>query len=181
MELSSKKNPLFLDSTKPIGGKVVTKLELLISPDELEAYEGAAVFIEVIDQFGFAQKFSLKKTERRKKDSVRIENQNALLMTAEIWLKYQYQIHYRFVLVREEVILASTQFQQTSAGHFISDKWMECAEKDLILPKVAVQANRRAEFMEGLKQQKEERAGKSKGLVESSQLEQLKSLLKDLL
>lgn len=169
--MSSKKNPLFLDSTKSIGGKVVTKVELELGPDEKELHQDCKLFIQIIDQFGFEQKFPLGPLSKQPEN----------FYGADIWLKYQHEIHFRFVFMLESEIKTSSKFRRASAGHIISEKWQSCPESEINFPPSYVQATRRNEFMQGLKATSEERSGKAKGLVDASQLSQLKSLLKDLL
>ena len=55
-------NPLFLDSTKPIGDKVVTNVELLA----VTLRDGESVYFEVSDHFGFVQRFIMQKYKKRK-------------------------------------------------------------------------------------------------------------------
>ena len=116
----SRINPLFLDSTKPIGDKVVTNVELLA----VTLRDGESVYFEVSDHFGFVQRFIMQKIETKK--SVRY--------TAEVWLKYQHQIQYRFLLVAdgEEILTSATR--EIQAGHVISEKWQP-RSKEALKPK----------------------------------------------
>gem|GEM_PF-3656070 len=111
MELS-RINPLFLDSTKPIGDKVVTNVELY----ELVMRDGDMVYFEISDHFGFVQRFAMQKIETKK--SVR--------HTAEVWLKYQHKIQYRFIIVNEGAEVLTSATREACAGHIISEKWEAC-------------------------------------------------------
>jgi hypothetical protein len=106
-------NPLFLDSTKPIGDKVVTNVELL----NVTLRDGESLYFEVSDHFGFIQRFIMQKITTKK--SVRY--------TAEVWLKYQHQIQYRFLMVAEGEEILTSASRETHAGHVISEKWEPCS------------------------------------------------------
>lgn len=108
-------NPLFLDSTKPIGDKVVTNVELL----QVLLHDGDTLFFEMSDEFGFVQRFSMK----------RIETKKSIKYVSEVWLKYQHQIRYRFLIVFAGEEIFTTKIRNTPAGHIISDKWEPCFEK----------------------------------------------------
>jgi hypothetical protein len=153
----SRINPLFLDSTKPIGDKVVTNVELL----NVTLRDGESVYFEVSDHFGFVQRFALQKIETKK--SVRY--------TAEVWLKYQHQIQYRFLMVAEGEEILTSATREIQAGHVISEKWEPC-------------------FKEATKPKKEKRPARlapeikktpAKSLGKPLLLDQIKSLIDDLL
>ena len=104
-------NPLFLDSTKPVGDKVVTNVEL----SKLIVQPGEALFFELTDEFGFVQRFQMKLLETKKSTK----------MVAEVWLKYQHQYQYRFLFVKEGNQITSSKVKNISAGHVVSDVWIE--------------------------------------------------------
>lgn len=108
----SRINPLFSDSTKPIGDKVVTNVELL----GLALIDGDSVYFEVSDHYGFVQRFIMHKIETKK----------SIRFSAEVWLKYQHQIQYRFTVVSEGKERMSSALKETLAGHVISEKWEPC-------------------------------------------------------
>lgn len=104
-----KHNPLFLDSTQPVGDKVITNVELL----EASLQAGEAFYIEVTDSFGFVQKHALKMISTKK--SVRY--------CAELWLNQHEEIQYRFILVAAGAELKSSLMKNSLAGNPISEKW----------------------------------------------------------
>lgn len=114
-------NPLFLDSTKPIGDKVVTNVELL----GIVPRDGDSIFCEVTDQFGFAQRFAMKVVETKK----------SIRYTSEIWLKYQHEVRYRFVIMADGEEVFTSESRQTRAGHIISEKWEPCFKVEPVKPK----------------------------------------------
>lgn len=152
-------NPLFLDSTKPVGDKVVTNVELF----NILLRDGDTLFFEVTDQFGFVQRFAMKKIETKK----------AVRYTAEVWLKYQHQIRYRFVIVSDGQELYTSAKQETRAGHIISEKWEPC----LKIKDVTSKKERRASTGTS----REIKATSSKPLCKPQFFDQIKSLLDDLL
>lgn len=164
-------NPLFVDSTKPIGDKVVTNVELLC----VLLHDGDSVFFEIVDEYGFQQRFAMKAIETKK----------SLKYTAEVWLKYQHQIQYRFILVNggEEVFASATQ--EARAGHVISDKWAPTFKTDTLLEKKKKRTQQRESITaqaatKGPKTPREFKSA-SKPLVQPHLFSQIKSLLDDLL
>lgn len=161
-------NPLFLDSTKPIGDKVVTNVELV----NILLHDGDSLYFEVIDQFGFAQRFALQAIATKK----------SIKYKAEVWLKYQHQIRYRFLIESEGQELYTSVICETRAGHIISEKWDPCLNCDLIKEKkVDRRIIRQTEFIKEFKQQPEIKSSSSKPLCKPQFFEQIKSLLDDLL
>lgn len=150
-------NPLFLDSTKPIGDKVVTNVELL----NVVLRDGDSVYFEVSDHFGFVQRFIMQKITTKK--SVRY--------TAEVWLKYQHEIQYRFLMVAEGEEVLTSATRETRAGHVISEKWEPCF-KEAHKPKKEKRPTRPAP---------EIKKTVAKPLAKPLILDQLKSLIDDLL
>lgn len=104
-----KQNPLFLDSTQPVGDKLITNVELL----NVQLKQGQSLYFEVTDSFGVMQKFVLKQVLTKK--SVRY--------CAELWLNQGEQIHYRFLLMSDGQELQTTRIRDVSAGVFISESW----------------------------------------------------------
>ncbi|MFS4457905.1 hypothetical protein [Bdellovibrio sp. HCB2-146] len=156
-------NPLFLDSTKPIGDKVVTNVELF----NVSLRSGDSLYFEVTDEFGFVQRFAMKCIETKK--SVR--------HTAEVWLKYQHQIQYRFLVVAEGEEVFTSVFRETLAGHIISEKWEPCFDAKPVSPK-----KRKPRRVEGeVKAAPEIKTQAAKPLGKPQFLDQLKSLIDDLL
>lgn len=153
-------NPLFLDSTKPVGDKVVTNVELF----GLTLADGDSIYFEVSDHYGFVQKFIMQKIETKK--SVRF--------SAEVWLKYQHQIQYRFFVVSEGKELQSTAFKETLAGHVISEKWVPCLE-----PIERQKKERRPQRRSAAAPEIKKTIGKP--LCEPHLLDQIKSLFDDML
>lgn len=149
-------NPLFLDSTKPIGDKVVTNVELT----HVELKDGESIYFEVTDHFGFVQRFIMQKVQTKK--SVRY--------TAEVWLKYQHKIQYRFSMVSEGTEIFTSASKEAHAGHVISEKWIPCAI-EATKPKVDKRPTRPA---------RDGKTIKAKPLGEPQLMDQLKLLIDDL-
>ncbi|WP_413578145.1 hypothetical protein ACLVWU_06340 [Bdellovibrio sp. HCB290] len=161
-------NPLFLDSTKPVGDKVVTNVELL----RVELQPGESLFFELTDEFGFEQRYEMKKLETKK----------SVKYTAEVWLKYQHQIQYRFLTVLDGVEIQTSLMREICAGHIISEKWEPCAEGEFVKTK----KNKRAASKSGPTTKDRNapptiKATASKPLYEPHLLNQIKSLIDDLL
>jgi hypothetical protein len=161
-------NPLFLDSTKPIGDKVVTNVELT----HILLYDGDALFFEIIDkEFGFTQKFELRQLTTKKSAKYR----------AEVWLKYQYQIQYRFVIESLGQRAFMSALRETRAGHVISERWEPCFAPDPLALKAEKAQARRTEFIKTIKPAREGKSKSSQDLFKPQLLGQIKSLLDDLL
>lgn len=159
-------NPLFLDSTKPIGDKVVTNVEL----SNILLHDGDCLYFEVIDQFGFSQRFTLQAIATKKSIKYR----------TEVWLKYQHQIQYRFVIETEGQPLYTSAIRETRAGHVVCEKWEPCFSSDPVTEKTDKLSLRRTEFVRDLHQPREIKTNSSKPLCKPQFLEQLTSLLEDL-
>ena len=159
-------NPLFVDSTKPIGDKVVTNVELLgatLQPGEL-------LFFEMSDEFGFEQRFAMKVLETKK----------SVKYTAEVWLKYQHPIQYRFLIVADGEEVQTSAIRNISAGHIISEKWKPCAPEDVVKVRKA-RAPRKSAASQERKAQDEIKTTSAKPLYEAGLIAQLKSVFDDLL
>ena len=159
-------NPLFLDSTKPIGDKVVTNVEL----SNVVLRDGDSLYFEVTDQFGFVQRYAMKTVETKK----------SVKHTAEVWLKYQHEIQYRFLVLAEGEEVYASAFQDTRAGHVISEKWDPCFLKDNVPAKKAKRV-KRVEPLTEPKAPREIKATSAKPLVQPQFFDQIKSLIDDLL
>lgn len=159
-------NPLFLDSTKPVGDKVVTNVELF----NVSLQSDEALYFEVMDEFGFQQRFAMKAVTTKK--SVR--------HTAEVWLKYQHLIQYRFLIVAEGVETLTTAFRETRAGHVISESWEPCAVP-LAVPKPKRRPTRKSEPEAEPKSSREAKGNGGKPLCQPQFFDQLKLLIDDLL
>lgn len=160
-------NPLFLDSTKPIGDKVVTNVELI----NVLLHDGDSLYFEMIDQFGFTQRFALQTIATKK----------SVKYTTEVWLKYQHHIQYRFVIEAEGQHLYASAVRETRAGHVISEKWEPCFNCDSIGLKIDRRGVRRPENTKDLKNPREIKSNTTKPLCKPQFFEQIKSLLDDLL
>ncbi|MGE5086475.1 MAG: hypothetical protein ACM3MG_09265 [Bacillota bacterium] len=161
-------NPLFLDSTKPIGDKVVTNVEL----SNVVLRDGDSLYFEVTDQFGFVQRYAMKTVETKK----------SVKHTAEVWLKYQHEIQYRFLVLAEGEEVYASAFKETRAGHIISEKWDPCFLKEASpVKKEKRSARQRAEVPSEPKAPREIKATSTKPLCQPQFFDQIKSLLDDLL
>lgn len=160
-------NPLFLDSTKPIGDKVVTNVELF----NVVLRDGDTLYFEVTDQFEFVQRFAMKVVETKK----------SVKHTAEVWLKYQHQIQYRFLIVSEGEEVLTSLTKETRAGHVISEKWEPCFNKDLVPVKKQKRPARRLENDKEIKPSREIKTASVKPLCKPQFFDQIKSLIDDLL
>lgn len=160
-------NPLFVDSTKPIGDKVVTNVELT----SVLLHDGDSLYFEVIDQFSFVQKFAMHIVETKK----------SIKYKAEVWLRYQVQIKYRFVIESEGKEIYASARCEARAGHIISEKWEPCLKRKAVTAKIDEHSLRRTEFMKGLKQPRESKSNSTNPLCKPQFFEQIKSLLDDLL
>lgn len=159
-------NPLFLDSTKPIGDKVVTNVELL----NILLRDGDSIYFEVINQVGITQRYALQT----------IATKRSVKYTTEVWLNYQHQIQYRFVIEADGQHLYASAIQETRAGHVISEKWQPSFNCP-VTAKINKSSARRTEFMKEFKPPREIKSKSSKPLLKPQFFAQVKSLLDDLL
>ncbi|UXR63265.1 hypothetical protein EZJ49_09255 [Bdellovibrio bacteriovorus] len=156
-----KNNPLFLDSTRPVGDKLITNVELL----EARLEQGQAFYIEVTDSFGVLQKHALKLVVTKK----------STRYCAELWLNQSEEIQYRFILIAAGAELKSSELKQAVAGNSISEKWIPTA-----VPQVAAAKGK------GPKKSKSteiKKVGSGKGqspLVAAQDYQQMKFLLGEL-
>lgn len=160
-------NPLFVDSTKPIGDKVVTNVELL----GLTLQAGESLFFELTDEFGFVQRFAMKVIETKK----------TVKYTAEVWLKYQHQIQYRFLIVAEGVEIQTSAVREICVGHVISEKWEPCAAGEVTKPKKQKRSLQKTELPKEKNAQPVIKTTSAKPLYEPNLIVQIKSLFDDLL
>jgi len=152
-----KLNPLFLDSTKPIGDNYVANVELT----NVILYDGELLFFEMIDQFGMTQRFSMKMIETKKSTKY----------FSEIWLKKEQQIKYRFVIMRNGQDIYFTSIQSEICNQQISEKW----ESDFSLAVV------KQEKTSSRKSVRDSKPSAAKTLCTPYLTEQLKLLIDDLL
>lgn len=131
---------------------------------------GESLFFEMSDEFGFEQRFAMKVLATKKSTKY----------TAEVWLKYQHPIHYRFLIVAEGVEVQSSAIRQISAGHIISEKWEPCALDEVAKTK-KTRVSRKSTAPQERKTQDEIKPTSAKPLYEPGLLVQLKSLFDDLL
>ena len=160
-------NPLFLDSTKPIGDKVVTNVELT----RILLMDGESLYFEVMDSFGFSQKFELREVITKKSSKFK----------AEVWLKYQLQIQYRFVIESAGQRLFVSAFGETRAGHSIEDTWDPCFESDPVVAKAEKSTARQTAFIKELKSTRDAKTKAPQESFHPQLFSQIKSLLDDLL
>jgi hypothetical protein len=105
----SRLNPLFIDSTKPVGDKLVTSIELI----NLLLYDGDTLFFEFLDPIGTAQKIVMQSFATKK----------AVKYNTEIWLNSQQKIKYRFMIESKDQKLYLTKYQFIIAGVAIVAQW----------------------------------------------------------
>ncbi len=160
-------NPLFVDSTKPIGDKVVTNVELL----QVTLQPGESLFFELTDEFGFEQRFAMKLIETKK----------SAKYTAEVWLKYQHQIQYRFLIVAEGHEVQTSLMREICVGHVISEKWEPCAAGEFVKSKKSKRATAKTNPPKDKQAAPVIKATAAKPLYEPHLLQQIKSLFDDLL
>jgi hypothetical protein len=166
----SSTNPLFIDSTKPIGDKVVTKVELF----QILLLDGESIAIEVMNQFGFVRRYSLEA----------VATKTGLKYTAELWLNYQHQVKYRFLVTAAEQELYTSAIRETRAGHIISDKWEPCPNGQSFAKTQDASSLRRADFMKELTPSSTAPSthyNAPRTLCKPSFVAEIKSLLEDLL
>ncbi|WP_413582856.1 hypothetical protein [Bdellovibrio sp. HCB288] len=160
-------NPLFVDSTKPIGDKVVTNVELLA----VTLQPGESLFFELTDEFGFEQRYEMKKLETKK----------SVKYTTEVWLKYQHQIQYRFLVVAEGAEVQTSMMREICAGHIISEKWETCAAGEFAKTRKAKRKPAQTATPKEKNAAPVIKATAAKPLCEPHILSQIKSLFDDLL
>jgi len=160
-------NPLFLDSTKPVGDKVVTNVELF----SILLHDGDSLYFEVTDQFGFMQRFAMKAVETKK----------SVKYTAEVWLKYQHQIQYRFLIVTGGEDAFASAAREAHAGHIISEKWSPCLEQKVTEVKKVKSGNNRTGVVKESRLKSGIKTGVTKPLRNPPLFEQIKSLIEDLM
>lgn len=107
-------NPVFLNSTEPVGEKVITNVEL----SGVELHEGQALYLEVTDSFEFVQKLALRLFVSKKSQRY----------YAEVLLPPGENFEYRFMIVAGGQELATTKVQNSRAGLAIIDIWQACPE-----------------------------------------------------
>lgn len=160
-------NPLFSDSTKPVGDKIVTNVELM----QVILHDGESLFLEVKEASGTAQKYEMREMVTKK--SVKFKT--------EIWLKRQQQIQYRFVIEFESQLRLASDFRESLAGNAISDSWQPCLETNVSKNNVSKKPNPRSKPVKAAPTGSQQKSRSSKTLFQSQDLGEIKSLLDDLL
>lgn len=162
----SKVNPLFLDSTKPIGDKVITQVEL----KKVLLHDAETLILEVMDHYGVTQRFTMKAEEVG----------DVQIFRCEAWLKYQFQVHYRFVISCVGADIFSSEPKATSAGHFISENWEPSFDEERIKNLWKPDGMSKAEFLDKVRTSQEPRANALPQLGPVF-FDKVKSLLDDLM
>lgn len=163
----SQLNPLFLDSTKPVGDKVVTNVELV----NILLRDGDSAYFEMVDQFGFHQRFVMQVVETKK--SVKYK--------AEVWLKYQHEICYRFVIESEGKAILTSASSKTLAGHYICEKWQPSFTPDPHFYKIDQRDLKGHDSKKEARSHREFKSTTTKPLCKPQFIDQIKSLLEDLM
>lgn len=132
---------------------------------------GESLFFELTDEFGFVQRFAMKLLETKK----------SAKYTAEVWLKYQHQIQYRFLIVAEGVETQTSATREVCVGHIISEKWEPCTEPQLIKTTKAKRAKPKSPATADKNAAPTIKAKSAKPLYEPHLVDQIKSLFDDLL
>lgn len=150
-----KLNPLFLDSTKPIGETYVANVELT----NVVLYDNEVLYFEMLDVHRVPQRYAMKKIETKKNTKY----------CAEVWLKPQQQIEYRFVILRDGYELQSSAMQVCSSSPQITQQWVPETEPKL-----------KKEKQSANKKTREVKSASTKTLCTPYLTEQLKLLIDDL-
>lgn len=159
-------NPLFIDSTRTVGTKVVTKVELF----KILLHDQESLFIEVMNQGGFVRKYPLEPRAYK----------NRVQYVAELWLNYQHRIKYRFIIEKDEKELFTTGIKETRAGHIVSESWEPDPEGIGFSSVPDEKTQRRAEFMKEIATAREVQIDTNRPLCKPSFVAEIKSLLEDL-
>ncbi len=149
-----------------VGAKVVTKVELF----GLLLRDQESILIEVMNQGGFLRKYKLEP----------VEGKTSLKYVAELWLNYQHEIKYRFVVEFEGKELFTSAIQEARAGHIISEKWEPESNGTGFVVQQDEASLRRAAFMKEITQTRAHQVSPSRSLCQPSFVAEIKSLLEDL-
>lgn len=148
-----------------MGDKVVTNVELF----NVSLRNGDSLYFEVTDEFGFVQRFAMKC----------IETKRSVRYTAEVWLKYQHLIQYRFLVVANGEEAFTSAFCEARAGHVISATWEPMTPQSPAEPKR--RRPRPAETTKEMKPAREVKSTAAKPLCQPQFFDQLKLLIDDLI
>lgn len=102
-------NPLFLDSTKPIGDQCVTNIEVMHS--KLNSEE--SLYLETTDSHGVVTKYLMHSVETKKSKK----------LTTEFWSKSQQKFKYRFLIYNEHGVVQESPFYDGLTGITIAKDW----------------------------------------------------------
>ncbi len=149
-----------------VGAKVVTNVELF----KILLRNHEAILIEVMNQSGLVRKYPLNP----------VENNNSLKFVAELWLNYQHEIKYRFIIEFEEKELFTSTIHETRAGHIISENWEPDPNGIGFEVKQDEASLRRASFMKEITQSRSHQIDTSRPLCQPSFVAEIKSLLQEL-
>ena len=101
-----KNNPLFVDSTKFHGDRILTTIELT----NVCTHFGETIFVKIKD------------TEA-KESIVPMATQSENQWVGKIYLPHQKKIEYQFFITRNEIIVATSKLKTTQAVYTISESW----------------------------------------------------------
>lgn len=161
-------NPLFLDSTKLIGDKVVTNVELI----NILLHDSDSLYFELIDQFGFEQRIVLQSIQTKK----------SIKYKAEVLLNYQHQIKYRFFIESEGKPLFTSAIREARVGQVIAEKWEPCFSSEFIsYKKDKTSTPNNTDIMSNLSLARKKKSTSFKPLLQPQIFEQINFLLNDLL
>jgi hypothetical protein len=144
----------------------LTKVELF----KILFRDQESIVVEVMNQAGFVRKYPLEL----------IEDKTSLRYVAELWLNYQHEIKYRFVIESEGKELFTSAIHEKRAGHIISEKWEPDPNGTGFIVQQDEASLRRAAFMKEITQTRAQHVGTSRPLCQPSFVAEIKSLLEDL-
>lgn len=159
-------NPLFLDSTKPIGDKSITNIELT----QIFLRNDEALYLEVTNQMDIPQRFSMTPIVTKK--SVKYHT--------TILLKHQQQVKGRFIIESSTELLYVSKVYEIFSGNHLSEKWEPCFVSSESIIKGEKKSPRKSQTTKERKQTREIKVNLSKSLCEPYFVEQIKNLLEDL-
>lgn len=155
-----KHNPLFLDSTQPVGDKVITNVELF----GIQLEQGQSLYLEVTDSLGLMQKFVLKQLATKK----------SIRYCAELWLNQGDSIQYRFILIANGSEFKSSGLKTAVAGVSISDTWLALESQQITVKKKKASSVKKSQGIKNIS------FSKGQESLNASDIQQLKFLLEGL-
>jgi hypothetical protein len=162
----SQVNPLFIDSTRMVGAKVVTKVELFKALPR----DNERLMIEVMNQAGFIRKYPLEP----------LAAGSSVVYVAELWLNYQHQIQFRFLIESDGIELFTSAIQNLRAGHIVAESWEPVPNGAGFKVPSDEASVRRTEFIKEISQARPHQFDTSRPLCKPSFVAEIKSLLEDL-